>query len=324
MNPNASTRRARSGRPAAWAHGVPAVLAGLVLIAACDTVEPGGGEQLVVEAFVEAEQGLPAVRLWRTRPLETPYPFGPSTAVEDAEVMLRVGPESFEYRPRVGRPGWYEPAYGGEAAVPGRTPVRLEAQWGARRAAAESVVPPPLRLDSVRVRVPERPVDGIILDSLFFDPARLDSLQFDSLKTGAAKGLVYLVEVTLHWTVDFEEAGADSAYWIRTQLRADLPTRPVFEDFFFRPEQVFRERDARRVDARRRVWTGVYAVPVGEVDEPLPPHPLRVALVRSQQDYARYVASRRDPERREPVSNVSGGLGIVAGISLDTLRVPVR
>ena len=302
----------------AWAL----LVAGLLLWARCDTVAPEEGALLVVEAFVDADEPLPAIRLWQTRSPGQSYPFDATTAVSDAEVALVLGATQVSYQPLDGQPGLYGPAV--SQPVPGRVPLTFEAAWRGQRATAQSTVPPTLKLDSVRVNVPEDPVDGIILDSLFIDPIQLDSLQLDSLRTGAVRGLVYLVEVTLWWTVDFAEVGPDSAYWIRTQLKPFLPTRPTFDDFFLRPEQILRERAATHHVQGRRSWTGVYAVPVDTREEPLPPHALRASIIRSGQDYARFVSSRDDPERREPVSNVAGAIGIFAGLSVDSVRVQVE
>jgi len=298
------------------------LVAGLACWARCDTVAPQEDALLVVEAFFDAEKPLPTVRLWQTRPLSQAYPFDATTAVEDAEVTLALGAEPIPYHPLEAEPGRYRPAQ--TRAVPTRMPLAFEAMWRGQHATALSTVPPALTLDSIRIAVPDEPVDGIILDSLFIDPVQLDSLQLDSLRTGAERGLVYLVEVTLLWSVDFEETGPDSAYWIRTQLKPLLPSRPTFDDFFLRPEQIFRERETPRDERGRHYWTGVYAVPVETRDTPLPAHTLRVALIRSGQDYARFVSSRGDPERREPVSNVEGAIGIVAGLSLDSIRVQVE
>ena len=295
---------------------------GLVVLARCDTVVPQEGVLLVVEAFVDADKPLPTIRLWQTRPLGQAYPFDAATAVLDAEVALVLGATQVAYRPLEGQPGRYGPAT--SQLVPPRAPLTFEATWRDQRATARSTVPPRLTLDSVGVVAPEEPVDGIILDSLFIDPIQLDSLQLDSLRTGAVRGLVYLVEVTLWWTVDFAEVGPDSAYWIRTQLKPFLPTRPTFDDFFLRPEQILRERETTLHIHGRRSWTGVYAVPVDTRQTPLPPHPLRVSIIRSGQDYARFVSSRDDPERREPASNFEGAIGIFAGLSLDSLRVQVE
>ena len=302
----------------AWAL----LVAGLLLWARCDTVVPEEEALLVVEAFVDADEPLPTIRLWQTRSLGRNYPFDATTAVSDAEVALLLGATQVPYRPLDGEPGRYGPA--ASQPVPGRLALAFEAAWRGQRATAQSTVPPPLALDSVRVDVPDEPVDGIILDSLFIDPVQLDSLQLDSLRTGAEQGLVYLVEVTLWWTVDFAEIGPDSAYWIRTQLKPFLPTRPTFDDFFLRPEQILRERETAHHAQGRRSWTGVYAVPVETRQTPLPPHPLRVSIIRSGQDYARFVSSRDDPERREPASNVAGAIGIFAGLSVDSVRVQVE
>ncbi|MFQ5568384.1 MAG: hypothetical protein ACE5G0_01840 [Rhodothermales bacterium] len=298
--------------------------AGMVFWARCDTVAPQEDALLVVEAFVDAEKPLPAIRLWQTRPLDQPYPFDEGTAIAGAEMAVMVDAQRMTYQPVDGRPGFYEPAQQGAQPVPSRALLAFEAEWSDQRATATSVVPPALVLDDVAVHVPDEPVDGIILDSLFFDPVKLDSLQLDSLKTGAEQGLVYLVEVTLRWTVDFPEVGADSAYWIRTQLKPLLPSRPTFDDFFFRPEQIRRERSTDRDDRGRRTWTGVYAVPVETRETPLPAHALRVSIVRCNQDYARFVSSRDNPERREPVSNVQGAIGIFVGLSVDSVRVQVE
>ena len=302
----------------AWAL----LAAGLLVWARCDTVAPQEEALLVVEAFVDADEPLPTIRLWQTRSLGQRYAFDATTAVSDAEVALVLGASQVAYRPLDGQTGLYEPAV--SQPVPGRLSLTFEATWRGQRATAQSTVPPTLALDSVRVNVPDEPVDGIILDSLFIDPVQLDSLQLDSLRTGAVQGLVYLVEVTLWWAVDFAEVGPDSAYWIRTQLKPFLPTQPTFDDFFLRPEQILRERETTHHVQGRRSWTGVYAVPVETRQTPLPPHPLRVSIIRSGQDYARFVSSRDDPERREPASNVAGAIGIFAGLSVDSLRVQVE
>ncbi|HMB90818.1 MAG TPA: hypothetical protein VKP65_08220 [Rhodothermales bacterium] len=299
------------------------LFAGLLLWSRCDTVMPEESDVLVVEAFVDAGEMLPSVRLWQTHPLDQPYFFDGTTAVPDAEVALVLEGERVAYEPVPGQAGHYRPT-GASRRVPSRASLAFEATWREQQARAESVVPPEVTLDSVRIEVPNEPVDGIILDSLFIDPALVDSLQFDSLRTGVEQGLVYLVEVTLWWTVDFAEVNADSVYWIRTQLKPYLSDRPTFDDFFFRPEQIARERTLVRGATRQHAWTGVYAVPVEQRETPLPPHDLRVALIRSGQDYASYAASRTDPERREPSSNVQGALGIVAGLSLDSLRIRVE
>lgn len=294
------------------------LMAGLLLWARCDTVTPGEGPLLVVEGFVDAERSLPTLTLRQAQPLDVAYPLDATTAVMDAEVALQVDGQPVAYRPMDDPPGRYAP----DAAptVPSGSRLALDVQWRGQRVTAESVVPPAIQIDSVRVRASDEPVEGIILDSLFIDPAQLDTLQIDSLRTGASEGFVYLVEARVTWTAP--AAASDSLYWVRAQLRPYLPVS--LDDFFFKPEQIFPEQEAAKQAGARREWTGVYAVPVAAEAAPLPPHTLRVALIRSGQDYARYASSRDDPQRRDPVSNVSGGVGILAGISVDSLRIQVE
>lgn len=297
-----------------WAVVVAAVL----LWARCDTVAPEEGPLLVVEGFVDADALLPMLTLRQARPLDVAYPLDATTAVTDAEVTLQVDEQRVTYRPSENRPGRYVP----DAALMATPGSRLafEAAWQGQRVTAESAVPPAIQIDDVRVRASDEPVEGIILDSLFIDPAQLDTLQVDSLRTGASEGFVYLVEAQVTWAAP--SAASDSLYWVRAQLRPQLPVS--LDDFFFKPEQIFREQEAAKRSIAQRSWTGVYAVPVVDEDAPLPAHALRVALVRSGQDYARYASSRDDPVRRDPVSNVSGGVGILAGISVDSLRIQVE
>jgi len=163
------------------------------------------------------------------------------------------------------------------------------------------------------VAVPEKPVRAVLLDSL--------DIRFDSLDVGARQGFLYPVEVTLWWKTDFDDTGED--FWIETQLKPRTTFSSEIVDFFLLPAEVFRERSVQPDAFGRREWTGVYAVPVDDEADPLPAHELKAALLRSGTDYARFATSRDDPQRREPVSNVAGGIGIVAGISVDSLRVEV-
>ena len=298
----------------------PVLLISVLLLVRCDSALPTGQSVLVVEAFLESDAPLPKLVLRETRPLNRPYPLDGTTAVQGADVTLWLDAESVTYRPDGS--GRYAPSRMLRASP--RLPARLEARWQDQRVTAESTIPPHLALDSVTVRVPSAPVDGIILDSLFIDPQLVDSLRLDSLRTGAAQGLVYLIEVTAHWRVAYAETGADSAYWIHTQLRHDLQGSRRLDDFFLRPEQLFRERAIRLGPRGERSWTGVYAIPVEAQAVPVPKHLLRVAVVRTTQAYARFVSGTRDPQRREPPGNIEGGIGIFVGVSVDSQQVMVE
>lgn len=279
----------------------------VVVLARCDTVEPIEAEQLVVEGFLDAGKPMPPVVLRQTRPLADPYPLDAATAVTDAHVLLQVGDQPVVYAPVPGRPGRYEPP-GDAPVVPPRARYALTVRWRDQEARAGGLVPPPIGIDSIDVRVPDDPVQAVLIDSI---------------GAAARQGFIYPIEVTVWWTTPFEEVGADSAYWVRAQLKPVTSFSSTVVDLFLRTEQIVRERTLRRDERGRHAWTGVYAVPVASAAAPPPEHSLRVLLLRGYEDYARFASSRDAPERREPVSNVDGALGVFAGVALDSLRVRV-
>jgi len=291
------------------------------VLVSCDTVEPTEGPVLVLEGFLDTGKPLPNIKLRQTKPLSELYADGVDSVVPDATVNLVLGGETVSYHPVPGRPGEYEPLTSGVDVVPERVPFSIEVQWHEQRATASGYIPPAIQIDHVEVKAAEKPVKAVLLDSLLFDPSRVDSIRLDSLGTGQT--FVYPIEVTVHWTTEFSETGADSAYWVRTQLKPPDAISSERINFFLRPEQIQRERTMPRDTAFRRKWTGVYAVPVSSEEDPLPAHRLRVGLIRSGRDYARFASSRDAPDRREPISNVRGGIGIVSGVSVDTLTVEV-
>lgn len=301
---------ARRWPPGAWWLAMAAML----VLARCDSVEPVEPDRLVVEAFFDAGRPLPPVTLRRTLPLGEPYEVGPATAVTDAEVVLDLDGQVIAYGPDTAAPGRYRPVV--EAVATPRAPFVFTARWRGQEARAAGTIPPPIHLDTVEVSVPERPVQAVLLDSL--------NLAIDSLSVGARQGFIYPVEVTLRWEAAFEPTGADSLYWVETRLEPRTGFASAIIDFFLLPSQILRERDRPRDARGRYVWTGVYAIPVEEETDPLPPHELTVALLRSGRDYARFASTRDAPDRREPRTNVTGGLGIVAGVSVDSLRLRIE
>ena len=294
-------------------------LAGMIG-AACDTVQPAVENRLVVEAYAKAGDPLPVIRLRRTLSLGQPYVLGTPTAAAGARVTALV--DGVEYSYAMDAPGVYEPV--ADYLLEAQSELGLNITWEDQRAVATTRLPPPLKLDDVKVEAGERPLSGLILDSLFIDRSQIDTLRFDSLRTGASEGYVYLIEVTVQWTVDFAEDGPDAGYWIRTELRPYLNNRTRLDDFFLRPDQLLRETHVVRDEMGLRTWTGVYAVPVEYADSSLPSHRLRVTLVRGTQAYAQFVSGISSPKHREPPSNIDGALGILAGISVDSLNVVVE
>ena len=284
-----------------------------LLLAGCDTVEPTEEARLVVESFLDAGKPLPDVKLRQSRPLERSYLVGSTTAAEGAVVRLHLGEEVIPYHAEPGQPGRYVPREESGRTVPPRAPFELEVAWHRQQARAVGRIPPSITLDSVRVNVPEDPVEGVLLDSL----------RLDTLNSGARQGFVYPVEVTMWWPARLAEE-ADSGYWVRPHLKPSSSFSSSAVDFFLQQEAVLLEKELPLNAAGRRQWTGVYAVPVEQQADSLPRHRLRVSLLRGTVDYARFADSRQAPERREPVSNVEGALGIVAGISVDSVSVWVE
>ncbi len=315
-------RRGPTARHGWAARARGALLAAVLLTAAlsaggCDGAGPPADEDLlVVQAFFEPGRAPGAVVLRRSQPLQGTREAArgaDAAGATGAHVRVKLEGRTLVYEPDAQQAGRYVPPAGAAPVAP-RTDVALTVDWRGQHLAARGHVPPPIEIDDVEIDVPEAPVEGVLLDSL----------RLDTLGTGAEQGYIYPVEVTVRWRPAAPAARADSATWIRVQLRPEVAVSSVVLDFFLQPEAVFREAERPPGADGRRTWTGVYAVGVSRESDPLPPHRLRVALVRSDAAYARFAATQGDPERREPVSNVEGGLGIVAGIAVDSLSLRVE
>ena len=281
-----------------WSAGERPWLAAALLVVAlagCDVIEPPP-ERLVVEAFAETGAPLPTLTVRRTAGLDA---LDAAPPVADALVTLAVSGEPVVYDPDA--PGVYRPR-------PFRTPtagerIELDVRWSGLQATATSVLPAPIALDSFVVSPASMPVAAVFADSLGLN---------------LEEGFIYPVDVQLYWTVP----EADTA-WVRVRLRPPSAFPSAVVDFLLDTEAIQQEQAFGASEAVRS-WRGVYAVPVDAAADPLPPHDLDLALLRSGEDYARYALSRTDPDRREPIGNVEGGLGIVAGIALDRRTVRVE
>jgi hypothetical protein len=266
-------------------------------LSACGVMEPPG-PPLVVQAFVETGQPLPTVSVARAGGLDAPVPV----PVADAEVVLQVAGLEVIYLPAPGAPGQYVPAL---AFVPrARDAFTLDVRVGGELARAQSVAPPVIALDSVRVRPAASPVRAVFADTL-----------------GASlrEGFLYVVDVTLFWSAP--PAGEED-WWVRARLLPPGAFPSAVVDFLLLTDEV-RPESELATEAGHRRWRGLYAVPVDGPEEPLPGHTLEVALLRSGLDYARFAQGRIDVNPREPAGNVEGGVGIVAGISVARQAVVV-
>jgi hypothetical protein len=278
------------------ALGLAALLATL---AGCDLGTPPE-VPLVVEGFAESARPLPPIRVGRAGALGDTG----GRPVETAEVVVRVGGTSIPYAAEPGAPGRYRPLTA-FTLLPGDA-FSLEVRAEGLTARAASTAPPLVRLDSARAVPSEAPVRAVFADSLGA-PLR--------------EGFLYPVDVTLYWT-----APPSGEWWVRARLAPPDAFPSAVVDFLLRTDDTRSEADLAADPARPglRRWRGLYAVPVPSADAPLPPHALEVALLRSGLDYALYARSRTEPDRREPIGNVEGGVGIFAGISVARLTLAVE
>lgn len=288
-------------------------IAAALALTACDSALPDDPPlTLVVEGFIDTGKPMPAIRLSRTTSVSAPYDPR-AAAIDDAAVSVSMGSHIFDYAVDPGRPGVYRPvSESGTVAEAGES-FALDVRWDGDRASTGGIIPPSIHLRSVGVVVPDEPVSAVLLDSLMLS---------DSLALGAYEGFIYPIEVSVTWDASADQPDES---WIRAQLRPYSDFSSPVVDLFLQSEAIFREGDADSTsdDARTRTWTGVYAVGVGAADAPLPEHALRVAVIRSGRDYARYASTLGTPERREPLSNLTGAVGIFAAISVDSTRVQV-
>ncbi len=284
---------------------VLAIIMVVVYISACDTIGPETEPRLVVSCYVNAGEPLPSVSVHRTGRLDGPYRPRGRHAVTDAEVTLRFLDRSVPYRPSSQTPGRYEPQMPA-AVIPVGERFELQVAWQDARVHAASRVPPPIQIDSLTVDVAENAVEAVFADSIGLN---------------VKQGFMYPVDVTMWWT-DTTETEADSTHWIHAQVNPPAAFPSAVVGYFLRTSSVVpEERTDRR--GNRRKWTGVYGVPVASDTSALEPHDISIFLLRTHTDYARYATSRNTPEQREPVSNLSQGRGIVAGISFDSVSVRV-
>ena len=287
------------------------VVVGLVLVlmlVRCDLTGPVDRQSLVVEAFLKTDRPLPTITLRQTRSLNDPGDRR-ANAAQGGTVELVLDGQPISYEESDQRPGRYVPV-SEVGDVPDRVPWRLAARWRGEEARARGTTPPPIELSEVCVEVPPEPVQTI----------RVDSLRRDSLDIPAEQGYLYPVDVSLHWPADPLVAGEDTTHWVRPQLNPDTTesaSRVV--NFFLQPVDVRREDQFRRQEGQK-AWTGVYAVPVEDSTSAFPQHDLTATLTRGDTSFAAFARSRGDPERREPISNVNGGLGIATAVATDSLR----
>lgn len=317
--PDSDTRGTASGRPDAenrrtrrrWPLA-RAILTCILLLATtrCDLAGEPDPSTLVVEAFLEAGEPLPPVQLRQTRDLRDPVPPDDSLAdaAVGADLRIAVAGDTVRYVPG-DAPGTYVPTR--SVTVPPGAAFYLEARWEGERGVASGTVPPRISIRSACLTVPPSPVEAILVDSL----------RRDSLDIPAEQGFIFPVDVTLNWDQEPEV----ETMWVRAGLQPSSDFSSGVVELFLQPTEVSRESDflAESSLQRERQWTGVYAVSASDSTAPIVAHRITVSLTRGDSAFAAFASSRTDPERREPVSNVDGAIGIATAISLDTLGFDV-
>lgn len=285
------------------------VLAVLVLLVArCDLTEPVDRQTLVVEAFFETGDSFPAITLRETQPLHASS-NGSNDAAVDAEIDLIVDGKTIPYKATADEPGRYQPETD-VGVVPSGVPWQLTVEWKEEVAQARGTTPRPIEISELCVEVPPAPVRAIFLDSL----------RRDSLDIPAKQGYIYPVDVSIRWSPDQFVPRRDTMHWVRPQVRPDTAessSRVV--NFFLEPVDVRRE-DRFGIRNGNRFWEGVYAIPVEDSASRFPQHDLTATVVRGDTAFAAFARSRNDPDRREPISNVEGGLGIATSVAVDSLQ----
>ena len=293
-----------------------ALCCAIMAVSSCDSVEPSKDNLMVVEGFLNADAPLPEISITKAISLAEGLTDDP-VAINDASLRLFLDGQLIPYGPSA-TPGIYTPRQQSLTSVPSGTVFSAEIEWQSQRATIQDVVPPPIAIERVTIDVPSAPVAAILVDTL-----RLDDPQ-----VGARKGFIYPIDVTIDWKTNAEAEDSDNAFWIETRLIPQSDFSSTVLDVFLLTEEVLQEdtlEPARASgDNNLRSWSGVYAVPVADSLAPPPSHNLRVQLIRGTKAYADFARSRNAPERREPVSNIEGAIGIVAGIAIDALEFEVQ
>ena len=273
--------------------------------AGCSSETPSFRPDVVVEAFLNTGDPLPDVLVRQTMP--------PSVSLGDdrlqgALVVIASGRRADTLRAVPGQPGRYRAAAGRPAdTVRAATSYRLTVRRGDVLAEAQVVPPPRLRLAAARAFAAATPERGVNLDLGSF-----------GLGSTVANGYFYAIDVEIEWV-----PSPDTSFVVRANLRPGAGGSTLFF-----PTDVVSSESTAGVAASTaagplRRWRRRYLVGVDGPTSPLPPHRVRVALVRGDEAFRQFVETRRTPSQRSPTSNVTGGLGIVAGLSTDSLTLDV-
>lgn len=275
----------------------------------CDTVSPERAGTVVVEAF------------WHVGSRPDTLQITQATLLSDPDIGIWEGGaiETWTDRDPARRTTWTSVPTAARRFVPSTPPdvlnpgdrvhIRVVGRNGQLAASAVDDVPQPIQLDHVSVVVPQAPVDAIAFDSL-----RLDSFRLDISKISA-----YLIEVSGRWTVD-TTVPTQAIEWMEPVLQV-LPSTASLGTALIPTPEVIQAR-TMELDGEGS-WTGIYFMAIDRTQSMVPAHTLRLTLVRGSTAYARYASTRHHADRREPLSNVEGGVGAFHTIARDAVEIDI-
>ncbi len=286
-----------------------------MMIMGCDSIEPANDNLLVIEGFFNAGDPLPFVTISKASPLEQST-VSTADYIRDASFRIFIDDQEYIYAPSTSSPGKYAPLENTGEIVPANADLRAEITWQSQIATTQDFIPPTISIDSVSIEIPEKPVAAILVDTL----------RLDNPEVGARQGYIYAIDVTITWTAslsDLDAANSDSSYWVEARLIPQTEFSSTVLDVFLLTEDVQLESKLTAENTETGSWSGIYAIPVEDSLSAPPTHNLTVQLIRGTKAYADFAASKNAPERREPVSNIDGAIGVLAGIALDAIEFEV-
>lgn len=281
----------------------------LLAVAGCDATFPDQEPILVIEGYLQPEQPIPPIRITESDPLAAHKRLA---TPPDAAVQFQIGDQSIRLIPTPDLPGYFVPADYPEFIVPSLAEFDVSVQWQGQDFSAHGQVPPSLSINEVSIHIPDTPEQAILVDTL-----RLDTLAIQ-----AKTIYIYTIEATVSWTAEQASDTDQPDYWIEARLRSTPSLSSKVLNQFLLTDEIQLEKQILKKDGFY-IWKGVYAIEAAGPNAPVPPHDLSVVLVRSGYDYAHFASSLQNPGNTEPVSNIQGGVGILAGIALDSLNLAI-
>ena len=281
----------------------------LLAVAGCDATFPEQESTLVIEGYLQPEKPIPPIRVIETDPLTSSKNH---TAPLDANIQLQIGKQSIRLLPTPDLPGFYSPVDLPDFVIPPLAEFDATIRWQGKEFTASGLVPPSVSIHDVSLNIPDKPEQAILVDTL-----RLDTLAIQ-----AKTVYIYAIEATVSWTSEPFINGVSPDYWIETRLRSTPSLSSKVLNQFLLTEEIQLERNVPQQDGLY-TWKGVYAIEAAGPEAPLPPHDLAITLVRSGNDYARFASALQNAANTEPISNINGGVGILAGIALDSLHMAI-